>query len=1099
MRKLLYTFLLTSAIWSASFSQVGNDFLRINSKPDQPLSYAQLLNWSKSLKWQNYFVVTGSRKDSLMVVGAIFRDSTTLVNGVKRYYLKYVDYWVDTTRKVNGIRMDTTYKKIWELNHEPDTSKFNFAVDGKISGNMLKYKADYTPVFDSIYVDTLTGDSINVYTLQESTVDTVAFSSLFEDILGNIGINTKFIPFAPPTPDSILFDSTNNKKFYGITAFDSTGKGFMMEFVSTGDTLGGITFTSFKSGIVSSDLGKITFSADTTLNLITPKLKIGNDSIPIVQIDTLINLNKPLTMKDSLFRVDISGNIKKIKGLTYDFPESLGDSVGIDSIKAVLVLTDSTGKLKWDSSLVKKIRKIPDTLRFTRVLRDSIKATLFSKTDTLVAGFKDLSLDSAKFTRTGDSLNLFVYVGDTLLKCSIIDSSHSSFLDDTTWKSSKLGKHYLSDKNSHDFSDAGVLENLLIVKSDTSYYLSSLYDSEYKLLASDGTGMFTFITLPNLTDSLNFVDDTTWKSSKANTSHEHYLIDISDVGTYPGDIIRWNSDHYRFEVEPFPEIDTSWKETKLGKHKLTDTSAHDFSDAGVLENLLIVKPDTSYYLSALYDSEYKLLASDGTGMFTFITLPNLTDSLEFVDDTTWKASKANTLHQHALTDISDQGVYENDFIGWNIEHQRWETKPFLGILDTTDFRTYSNLIYQPKYYGNQYAIAVFDSLGSVASSNMNITSTDFGSTLSTQAGAIQNRYFLYDNGGSLTWLSAALENNLNFYYNTSPGVYSGVVHFESDGKVYGRGANDSLGYFLTSDDLPELTDDTTWKQTKLNVSDTTNFYNLPDNYVTGISSSKSADSVTITLSRNNGLADLTAKFKDSVGTGSGGDTYVHPPGVYGTIYVRDTNNLIQTMTFENGHLVSTSISGGITAKPIDTLVWATKNLDVIFYANGDSIPLVANDSIWATLTTGAYCNYNNSSNYISTYGRLYNWYAVNDPRGLAPSGWHVATESEWESLSNYLGGENIAGGKLKETGTDHWYSPNTGASDSIGFCALPGGARYVKISGFGSKGSAGFWWTATEINSSTAWSRFMSYSNAKLSYYSNEKNKGFSVRCVKNK
>lgn len=941
MRKLLYTFLLASAIWSASYGQMENDFLKIQNSPGSPLSYAQLLNYAKRLKWQPYFVVTGSRKDSLMVVGAIFRDSTTTVNGVKRYYLKYVDYWVDTTRKVNGVRMDTTYKKIWELNHEPDTSKFNFAVDGKISGNMLKYKADYTPVFDSVYVDTLTGDSINVYTLQESTVDTVAFSSLFEDILGNIGINTKFIPFAPPTPDSILFDSTNNKRFYGITAFDSTGKGFMFEFVSTGDTLGGITFTGFKNGVVSSDLGKITFSSDTTLNLITPKLKVGNDSIPIVQIDTLINLNKPLTVKDSLFRVDINGNIKKIKGLTYDFPESLGDSVGIDSIKAVLVLTDSTGKLKWDSSLVKKIRKIPDTLRFTRVLRDSIKATLFSKTDTLVAGFKDLSLDSAKFTRTGDSLNLFVYVGDTLLKCSIIDSSHSSFLDDTTWKSSKLGKHFLTDKNSHDFSDAGVLENLLIVKSDTSYYLSSLYDSEYKLLASDGTGMFTFITLPNLTDSLNFVDDTTWKSSKANTSHGHYLTDISDVGTYPGDIIRWNSDHYRFEVEPFPEIDTSWKETKLGKHKLTDTSAHDFSDAGVLENLLIVKPDTSYYLSALYDSEYKLLASDGTGMFTFITLPNLTDSLDFVDDTTWKASKADTSHQHALTDISDQGVYENDFIGWNVDHQRWEAKPFLGILDTANFRAYSNLIYQSKYYGNQYAIAVFDSLGSVTSSNMNITSTDFGSTLSTQAGAIQNRYYLFDNGGSLPWLSAALENNLNFYYNTSPGVYSGVVHFESDGKVYGRGANDSLGYFLTSSDIADSSkfvtltrlidsltmirsligndsgttyvhpsfytgtvyiDSATYYFTNGHLDSIVNGYVFQDNYSTSFSSSKTDTNVTLTIERTNELSDLTTTFSIATTGFSGTQIIVTDTRLYEGVIQKK----IKTLTITNGVIVSIS-------------------------------------------------------------------------------------------------------------------------------------------------------------------------------------------------
>ena len=99
---------------------------------------------------------------------------------------------------------------------------------------------------------------------------------------------------------------------------------------------------------------------------------------------------------------------------------------------------------------------------------------------------------------------------------------------------------------------------------------------------------------------------------------------------------------------------------------------------------------------------------------------------------------------------------------------------------------------------------------------------------------------------------------------------------------------------------------------------------------------------------------------------------------------------------------------------------------------------------WATLTTGAYCYYNNdSATYAATYGKLYNWYAVNDPRGLAPAGWHVPSDAEWTELINCLGGEDVAGGKMKAVSA-LWYSPNTGATNSSGFTGLPGGYRFKR-------------------------------------------------------
>src|SRR5262245_15639657 len=99
---------------------------------------------------------------------------------------------------------------------------------------------------------------------------------------------------------------------------------------------------------------------------------------------------------------------------------------------------------------------------------------------------------------------------------------------------------------------------------------------------------------------------------------------------------------------------------------------------------------------------------------------------------------------------------------------------------------------------------------------------------------------------------------------------------------------------------------------------------------------------------------------------------------------------------------------------IGTQQWMAKNLDVAFYRNGDPIPKVNDGTAWANLTTGAWCYYNNDSTQSKKYGKLYNWYAVNDPRGLAPAGWHIPSDSEWTTMEKSLGGSLIAGGKLKE-------------------------------------------------------------------------------------
>ena len=154
---------------------------------------------------------------------------------------------------------------------------------------------------------------------------------------------------------------------------------------------------------------------------------------------------------------------------------------------------------------------------------------------------------------------------------------------------------------------------------------------------------------------------------------------------------------------------------------------------------------------------------------------------------------------------------------------------------------------------------------------------------------------------------------------------------------------------------------------------------------------------------------------------------------------------------------------------IGTQTWMAENLKTTRYRNGDSIHNETVNSTWVALSTGSYCwYYNDSSSYKATYGALYNWFAVNDSRNLAPKGWHIPTDDEWSTLTTYLGGVNVAGYKIKETGNMHWVSLDASVTNISGFTALPSGYRRggVNYGTFGTIRSQEFMWTSTE-NSAT--------------------------------
>jgi uncharacterized protein (TIGR02145 family) len=181
---------------------------------------------------------------------------------------------------------------------------------------------------------------------------------------------------------------------------------------------------------------------------------------------------------------------------------------------------------------------------------------------------------------------------------------------------------------------------------------------------------------------------------------------------------------------------------------------------------------------------------------------------------------------------------------------------------------------------------------------------------------------------------------------------------------------------------------------------------------------------------------------------------------------------------------------------IGSQVWMAENLKVTHYRNGDPIPNVTVDADWGHLATGKYCNYNNDFNNAAVYGSLYNWYSVNDSRNIAPAGWHVPSDAELQTLIDYLGGSDVAGGKMKETGTTHWQSPNTGATNESDFSAMPCGYRYYTGS-YNGIGEYAFYWSSSMYAKLGGLGLELEYNNSAGTRLTDDERHGFSIRCIK--
>lgn len=181
-------------------------------------------------------------------------------------------------------------------------------------------------------------------------------------------------------------------------------------------------------------------------------------------------------------------------------------------------------------------------------------------------------------------------------------------------------------------------------------------------------------------------------------------------------------------------------------------------------------------------------------------------------------------------------------------------------------------------------------------------------------------------------------------------------------------------------------------------------------------------------------------------------------------------------------------------------VWMTQNLNVDKFRNGDPIPEAKTNEEWRKAGENgepAWCYYNNNPDNGDRYGKLYNWYAVNDPRGLAPEGWKIPSDEEWSRLADFLGGEWVAGTKMKSTdfGADYEGKSGNGTNES-GFSGLPGGLR-SNGGTFYNIGKNGYWWSSSEDDTDNAWLRYLGYHYGDVFRGLNDKGLGFSVRCLR--
>lgn len=543
---------------------------------------------------------------------------------------------------------------------------------------------------------------------------------------------------------------------------------------------------------------------------------------------------------------------------------------------------------------------------------------------------------------------------------------------------------------------------------------------------------------------------------------------------------------------------------------IKDNTTKDAAGTGTYNSKLTgLNPSTTYYLRAyatnLGGTAYGLQVTFTTKTLTLTTVPAY-----FVMATTAMAGGLIASDGDSIA-ITARGVCWNTFPNPTIKDSISKN----GMGKGTYNSLLSGLKPQTTYFARAY---VTNSVGTYYGNEINFTTQDgivdlttsAASSIRTSTATLSGN--ITDDGGDLVtsrgicWgvsQNPTIENNYLTSGNSTGSFTCYVYGLTLNTTYYCRTfATNGVGTFYGN----EVTFTTMNGIVNLTTSNATSIFSTSLNSGGTVVSDGGATisdlGVCWSLSQNPTISDT----KKSCGYGSSNfSTSILGLTPETTYYIRAyaTNNI--GTCYGNQITATTSLADPNKVTDIDgneystikigNQLWMASNLKTTKYRNGDIIANVSNTSLWQTLSTGAWCNFDNLASNGNTYGHLYNGYAVLDSRNIAPDGWHVPTDAEWEELVTYLGGASVAGGKMKELGNNHWSSPNSGATNESGFNALPAG--FSNSQGW-NLFTYTYFWSSTEYSSNQSWHRTLHNSETSIDRTYNSKNLGFSIRCIKN-
>lgn len=549
---------------------------------------------------------------------------------------------------------------------------------------------------------------------------------------------------------------------------------------------------------------------------------------------------------------------------------------------------------------------------------------------------------------------------------------------------------------------------------------------------------------------------------------------------------------------------------------ITNSKTSDGAGTGnFVSSMTGLTPVTTYYVRAYATNSAGTSYGDEISFTVMTNLPTVATTATSAITATTATSGGNVTSDGGLL-VIDRGVCWNTSAGPTISNTKTSVGSGTGIYIGSLTSLASNTTYYVRAfatnsagtsYGNEISFRTLANIPTIVTSEVSsvtTTSASVGGTITSDGGAsVSSRGVCWSTSSSPTTANSKTTDGsgTGSFTSSMNGLVAETIYYvrayaiNSAGTAYGN----EVSFITESISFPKLT--------------TTPVYSVTSSaaYSGGNISADGGAPVTergICWGRSSSPTTANNKTSDGSGTGSftssiagfmaGVNYYVraYATNCAGTAY----GNEVSFSLVSNGTV--SDVDGNVyTTVKIGTQIWMASNLKVTRFNDNTGIPLVSDGTIWVNLATPGYCWYDNNPTNKAAYGPLYNWFTVGAGK-LCPTGWHVASDDDWTILTDFLGGIDNVGGKLKETGFSHWNSPNANATNETGFSAIPGGARN-QYSEFFNIGTVGYWWSSTllyvEFRSDTfAWTRLMDHTTGGVARILGTKTDGRSVRCLKN-